>query len=418
MKKIKILAVLFLLLTTLFTACSKSFEKLSSVELIEIGEKYLIEMEYEQAIVYFSRVVEIEPRNPRGYTGLAEAYVGLSDPDKAFEHLKSGMLELPNDSSITEMFDNLIQDQFEIGEQLLNQQDYQKAIEHFAKLALLVPSMEQVYIKGAEAYIGLGDMDKAIEFLKKGLEHLPNNSTLTEMLEELEYEKEREDLTSVATPILEELTVLCSSDNYDSVFDKMQTEEFAKVTALSNSLNRPYIVDTEHGRIGVYEVNSKRYGNYMIYFGDYNGDIREGSGVWLGHYEGQNYFAKGIWANDKPNGEMQIREWHSNLDASVMYRVITGNVVDGLWNGDVTWAFEENSGFTSIFPVQFDMGRWVVIEISNHENETRYEVSHSGITKNENHTGTMSVKTLIKVKELLDIQMKFLKISIKILHLI
>ena len=38
--------------------------------LISLGDRFLLEQSYEQALVQFMRVIEIEPMNPRGYTGL------------------------------------------------------------------------------------------------------------------------------------------------------------------------------------------------------------------------------------------------------------------------------------------------------------------------------------------------------------
>ncbi len=45
-------------------------------ELLSLGEKYLSELDYEQALVQFLKVVEIEPMNERAYLGAAEAYIG------------------------------------------------------------------------------------------------------------------------------------------------------------------------------------------------------------------------------------------------------------------------------------------------------------------------------------------------------
>ncbi|MEZ3438082.1 MAG: leucine-rich repeat domain-containing protein [Oscillospiraceae bacterium] len=54
------------------------------------AERYLSEMNYEQAVIEFQRVLEIEPMNVDAYLGLADAYVGLDDTKKALEILHEG----------------------------------------------------------------------------------------------------------------------------------------------------------------------------------------------------------------------------------------------------------------------------------------------------------------------------------------
>ena len=342
---------------------TKPLEKMTATELLDLGEKYLLEMNYEQAIIVFNRLIEIEPMNPRGYTGLAEAYLGLGDVYKAIEVFQNGMNELPDDPNIKEMFDRLIAEQFEIGEQYLRNADYSSAVSHFTRLISIVPLRARGYTGCAEAYVGQGNIEEAIAILRKGLGRLPNEPSILKMLEELLYEQERETLALEATPILTEIAMLCSQKEYETVFAKMQTEDFTKVTELSKFLNRPYIADTEHGKIGVYEVNSERYGNYMIYYGEYSEEIREGSGVWLGYYDGNNYFADCKWKSDVPNGNATVREWNIRLAEDVVYRVIIGQIVNGFWNGDVNWNFECEDE-TDENTVHFDNGKWIVTKTS------------------------------------------------------
>ena len=60
-------------------------------ELIRLGDNYLLELNFEQALVQFMRVIEIDPRNQRGYTGAAEAYIGLGMPEEAVAILERGL---------------------------------------------------------------------------------------------------------------------------------------------------------------------------------------------------------------------------------------------------------------------------------------------------------------------------------------
>ena len=77
MKRITLIVLCAVIFVPLFSACTKPELPLTVAELLDLGEKYLLELNYEQALMQFFKVIEVEPMNPRGYTGAAEAYVGL-----------------------------------------------------------------------------------------------------------------------------------------------------------------------------------------------------------------------------------------------------------------------------------------------------------------------------------------------------
>ena len=116
------IAVAFLLLLVLVGCAEPQSESpaLTATELLDLGEKYLLELNYEQALVQFLKVIEIEPMNPRGYTGVAEAYVGLGEIEKAVEVLEQGLEVLPDDETVREMLDATVS---RIGSSATVQQD-------------------------------------------------------------------------------------------------------------------------------------------------------------------------------------------------------------------------------------------------------------------------------------------------------
>jgi len=74
--------------------------------LISLGERFLLEQNFEQALVQFLRVIEIDPMNPRGYTGAAEAHIGLGQVDAAVAVLQRG-LEQTGSADIAWMWVNV-----------------------------------------------------------------------------------------------------------------------------------------------------------------------------------------------------------------------------------------------------------------------------------------------------------------------
>lgn len=108
MRRLSALIASLLLLLTLFSSCTKPVANLSAAELLDLGDKYLLDMKYEQAIVYFDRLIEVEPYNPRGYTGLAKAYIALDNTEKAIDILKQGRTLLPDDAALQSLLDEVL----------------------------------------------------------------------------------------------------------------------------------------------------------------------------------------------------------------------------------------------------------------------------------------------------------------------
>ena len=70
-----ILAVIAAVVMTVVLAGHSREKKLQTQ--LDLGNKYLAEEQYEDAIVAFEAAISIEPKTPEAYKGLAEAYGGL-----------------------------------------------------------------------------------------------------------------------------------------------------------------------------------------------------------------------------------------------------------------------------------------------------------------------------------------------------
>lgn len=55
---------------------------------LKLAERFLSEQNYEQAVIEYQKVLEIEPMNVDAYLGLADAYFGTGQTDKALEVLR------------------------------------------------------------------------------------------------------------------------------------------------------------------------------------------------------------------------------------------------------------------------------------------------------------------------------------------
>jgi len=102
------LAFCAILVISIATACAAPTPAPpSALELLDLGERYLLELDYEQAVVQFLAVIEIEPLNARAYIGAAEAYIALGDTEAAIAVLERGYEASPNDPAIADMLAGL-----------------------------------------------------------------------------------------------------------------------------------------------------------------------------------------------------------------------------------------------------------------------------------------------------------------------
>jgi predicted nucleic acid-binding protein len=115
MKKMKRTIRVFLCMLLIFTMIASCAENglvpLTVTELLALGEEYLLDLDYEKALVQFLEIIEVEPMNPRGYTGAAEAYIGLRRPNDAIAVLNRGISILPGNIEITNMLIGLLIEQ-------------------------------------------------------------------------------------------------------------------------------------------------------------------------------------------------------------------------------------------------------------------------------------------------------------------
>lgn len=80
-----------LLLALVLTACGGSSEP-SWQELVDLGQKYLIELDYEQAIQTFTQAIALEPQRGEAYVGRGDAYAALAantDPTGNYQNARA-----------------------------------------------------------------------------------------------------------------------------------------------------------------------------------------------------------------------------------------------------------------------------------------------------------------------------------------
>jgi len=157
MKKLFSLALAAALLLTAFAACGKPAVAVPNPPLV-LGEKYLTDLDYEAAVLQFDQAITIDPKNPRGYLGKADALLHLDRQADAAQALAEGAKAASGET--------------------------RRAIA--AAQAEAEKSPVDGYIGLSSAYEKLGWRDIALLLLKRVCGELPEEGRLKEALERLE----------------------------------------------------------------------------------------------------------------------------------------------------------------------------------------------------------------------------------------
>ncbi len=201
MKRIIRIGFLFALIFVM-CSCGKSVKE-KWQEQYDLGQKYLLEEDYEAAIVAFTAAIEIESSDIRTYTGLVMAYIGLEDYESAVTMADGGLavLTVENTEQQEEAVDDFVSVSreayqtvedvgaqanfwgllldyyadaevrqqicedgstalYNLGQKYLETEDYDTAIAAFGESLVLNPGNVDVYVERGGAYILSGETEE------------------------------------------------------------------------------------------------------------------------------------------------------------------------------------------------------------------------------------------------------------------
>lgn len=304
-----------LLLVLGLTACGQNASA-AWQEQYDLGVRYLSEGNYEEAIIAFTAAIEIDAKRPEGYFGRGQSYYGVATLLNA-----GGSADFLEDSDTPD------------GQLAYC---YLKAIQDYEQAIELNPQVVEYYDEIMKVALEYGDIDLMIHYGELKYQNT-DDTGLVDLFE----------AAKTSSALMDDLAAAFYGGSDDEVFALMQGEKYAALLSLQEYLGRP-ILRTYNGQtLGVYRVWTAEYGHCMIYYGGFADGVRSGRGAWYGYSDGNNYASHGDWAGDMPNGTFETKEWNSDLHDSVVYRLVSGEVADGLWDGAVLWAFDSTDGYQS-----------------------------------------------------------------------
>lgn len=91
--------IVIALVAVLAVLLPKSAEAKKVSENLDLGDRYLSELDYEQAVVAYLAVIEIDPKNVDALIGLADAYLAQGEYEEAIDLLEDALDELDDDAA-------------------------------------------------------------------------------------------------------------------------------------------------------------------------------------------------------------------------------------------------------------------------------------------------------------------------------
>jgi len=145
-------------------AYNKETDALSATDWFQKGYKAQIDKEYDKAISFYLRYIELDPDYAIAYYNLGNAYYDQGNHTKAIESYKKAIELNPDDA----------QAYYNLGYAYREQGNNAKAIESYKKAIELDPDYAKPYYNLGNAYYNQGNLTKAIELWEKAIELDPD----------------------------------------------------------------------------------------------------------------------------------------------------------------------------------------------------------------------------------------------------
>lgn len=218
-----------------------------------MAENYLKAGSYEQAVAAYKKAIAMKEGDLNTLSiGMADAYIGLNDYDKALETLRSCYQKTANsivkykiEEVKSEKADYDYLQSISRAEIFFSNKEYEKAIDEYEKAKLIKNKESETYRKIAEAYIQLGEYDLAQEEIQEGLEITENNE-LNKTLETVEYYLKKQDYDEMITQAQEYIV----QENYNDGIAKYEEAMrlLPKESAAYNRLAEIYILRKDYSK--------------------------------------------------------------------------------------------------------------------------------------------------------------------------
>ncbi|UNC91131.1 tetratricopeptide repeat protein [Candidatus Contubernalis alkaliaceticus] len=199
---------------------------------LALAEKYLLDQEYEQAILAYREVIDIAPKEERAYTGLGKVYTVQEDYESAEEVLIEGI----------QIVDQKIPLRRDLADIYVTQEKYEEAEKEYLKILEEDENEQSAYRGLAGVYKRCHEVGKAIEVLEQAISKNPefpeNYSLLAEAYVVNDMAEKALEMVKKALKLdINHYNVFYVLDSiYSQSFDELQVEAYGMLEGEPDSL--------------------------------------------------------------------------------------------------------------------------------------------------------------------------------------
>lgn len=314
---------------------------------LELGERYLVEFEYDKAMLAYSKALLIEPKQMAAYRGLSDTFTAQKDIGRSINVLKKG-LAAADDLTLQERDDQteaeirglnrqIVTQLTDMGDQAFQKGKYSQAVKYYKDLVIYDAQEEDSYLKLSGTYERMGDLEQALKVLQDAE---VETRTLTRETERLavryEVKKEYEEL-------LERLGALIRANDGQLAREVLLTQDFLDLVA---KLSEPLIMRQSGDQyVAVYP-------NGYVYIGQMAEQKRNGYGDYYTNNQERYVVYSGEWKDDKPNGNGRIDTVvYTNLSNRSPNFYGNGYFEDGISEGSFSFSiyYQDGSRYDYVF---------------------------------------------------------------------
>lgn len=352
---------------------------------LSLGNKYLNEVDYEEAVAEFNKVLEIEPENREALLGIMEASANLEDEEMfrdafgrffdiycdedetskedwrlltkmtlaaerfyeedEYKEILQSLLEEKKNKNVTERYIAILNRE---ADSAWRDRDYEKAIALLEEAYRLDSGNEQIereLIKTAAEYIEYcrknQQYDDGLDCIAKIRDMLNNDHLFQDQEKNLTAVQ---DSDSTIQEMLNQLNAYFEADNIEGIQDIMegeiwdkQTDNISRVFYSENLLEQD---DISGKGTGVYRIS----GDIYVYYGNFENGIRQGQGLWYYASDDGTLVKYDLnWENGIPQGEGTCDQYSTltmrgyggvTLGEEKIHDIESFHVTDGFFDGE------------------------------------------------------------------------------------
>lgn len=372
-----------LLILTIGIACLTSgcaFTKEGKISRqLELGQKYLLEEDYEQAVIAFNKVIELDASRIEAYEGLIGAYAAAGDYSAAIATYDDG-LQYTDDLTEDEQSiyaGYLLSIAEAVRDYAVDAENAAQVIDWCNELLSRNEDLIAAYEGLINAYLHQGDVEDAYDsYIEASKTGEASTDELAEYKDRLEQalcdELDMADDPDEQMRILQMLITLCPERReYKDQLSELREAQRHRQTAeryiarYRNALNdlleqcragddiavlgfiagdtfgamyldypdtesKVTIEDGDHSLVLCKIMDADAFNRLCIYYGEIDNGVFSGQGTL--YADGTSYY-RGQWVDDMPNG---IGTATTRFSGSPDVETVTGNYTEGLENGDMT----------------------------------------------------------------------------------